>query len=416
LRAIWSQLGRVWTLRLTLDPEDLVRGGGQASTSGTGAMTVGLLARECTVELPVEVTEPHPDVEALTALVICRPWIARRLEVRRPVTVQFAELIQKILRIEVGPVDDSLAPRPGGRTPLLSFSGGADSIAVGELLPPGTPHIHLRRTKHPRVPNRLTHVRSDAIERVAQESGQRGRAVSLVRSDLEYMCHPYATLPHWFAIAIGPLLMSEELDGGAIALGGTFDTYYMDMGRRWTGKPSGAGIAPACELIGLPLLRPALGLSEIGTMSLTLKSDLADISRSCTFGTLNAPCHECVKCVRKDLMTAAIRGDRKLPASLADLKPTSPAWKQLSGDPPYYMQAQLEFALARVNLGDGLLGKLAARLNPQASATDFMTKYYRPALVDGIPDQFRDYISKQVESKLDFMNDQDVAAAEAWSR
>lgn len=416
MKAMWTVTGRTWTLRLTLHPEDPVWGGGQGNTNAPGNMTVGLLARECKIELPVEVAEPHPDVEALTALVICRPWVTRRLQLRRAVSAPFAELIQKILRIEVGPVDDRLVPRAPGRAPLLSYSGGADSIAASELLPPGTPHIHLRRIPHSRVPNRLTHVRADAIERVALETGRRGRAVSVVRSDLEYLCHPYATLPHWFAIAVGPLLMSQELDGGAIALGGTFDTYYMDMGRRWIGKPTSAGIGPACDLVGLPLLRPALGLSEIGTMMLTLRSDLADISRSCTFGTITTPCRECVKCVRKDLMTAAIQAKGKLPASLAELKETAGAWKQLAGEPPYYMQAQLEYALARLDLGDGLLGSLAKRMKLDAAETAFMTRYYRPALEDGIPEPFREYAAKQVEAKLEFMTEQDVTAAMAWSR
>lgn len=86
--------------------------------------------------------------------------------------------------------------------------------------------------------------------------------MSIVRSGLEYLCHPWATLPHWFALAIGPLLLADVFDGGvgpissyrlsAIGLGGTLDTFCIERGQRWTGLRS-AGIAPICDVVGLPL-------------------------------------------------------------------------------------------------------------------------------------------------------------------
>jgi hypothetical protein len=324
-------------------------------------------------------------------------------------------MADKLFRLDVGPVDEDLAPRTAGATPLLSFSGGADSIAVSELLPDGTPHIHLRRVPSPRVPNRVTQICSDAIELVAAEAGRRGRRVSIVRSDLEYLCHPWATLPHWFAIAVGPLLLADSLDGGAIGLGGTFDTYYMDFGRRWTG-PGGAGMAPVCDLIGLPLLRPALGLSEVATMNVTLQSDLADIARSCIFGDLKQPCYECAKCVRKELITAALQGGGKLPPSLAGLSPKAPGWVQLSGEPPYYMQAQLEFGLSRVDVRGSVLADLKERLSPQPAETDWMLRFYEPALVDGVPERWRAYVAERAKAKVGYMMDEDVATAMGWSR
>jgi hypothetical protein len=62
---MWSVEGATWTLSLAQHPEDPVFGGGQGRTTGGGKMQVGLLVRECRVELPAEITEPHPDLEAL---------------------------------------------------------------------------------------------------------------------------------------------------------------------------------------------------------------------------------------------------------------------------------------------------------------------------------------------------------------
>ena len=311
MRATWLLDGSTSTLTLALDAEDPVYGRGQ------GVRRVGMLARECRVELPNEIREPHPDLLALAALVICRPWVAHRLQMGRGVSRPFSEMVEKLFKIELGPIDAMLAPRTAGGVPLLAYSGGADSIAASELLPDGIPHVHLRRIPHPRVPNRATQVRPDVIEKLVLEAGQRGRQVHVVRTNLEYLVHPFPSLPHWFAIAVGNLILADELDGGAIALGGTFETFYMDMGRRWTGRATG-GLGPAADLVGLPLLRPALGLTEIGTMAVTLKSNLADIARSCVMGTDKEPCHECVKCVRKELTTAALADGRetaRLPAA-----------------------------------------------------------------------------------------------------
>ena len=80
------------------------------------------------------------------------------------------------------------------------------------------------------------------------------------------------------------------------------------------------------------------------------------------------------------------------------------------------MQAQLEFALARVDLQGSLLAELAKRLNPTRSETEWMLRYYRPALEDAVGVPWRAHVAEQVAARVGYMTDADVASAQAWSR
>lgn len=411
MKAEWKIDGSLWTLNLSLHPEDKVFGQGQ------GTMTVGLLTNKLAIKLPREIRKPHPDLMAFAAFVIARPWIRNRFEmVGGAFSTQVAEEIHRSFNIDVAPVRTDLDPRTNGTRPILSFSGGADSVAAAELLPDETPHVHFRRVPHARIPNRATHVRTDAIENIVVEAGRRGRRIEIVRSDLEYICHPYPTLPHWFVIAVGCLLMADELDANALALGGTFETYFMDMGRKWTGQ-AGRGLDAIPALMGIPLLRPVAGATEIGTMNLTLQSNLSDIARSCVIGTLSSPCYECTKCVRKELTTAAIRGDRKIPATISGISPDAPGVKQMAGEAPYYMQAQLEYALSRLDVAGSPFEGLYARLGqPDAAGTTWMEHYYKPAAEVTLNDGTRRIALERLESKLGFMAEDHLDAVMSWSR
>ena len=409
MRCSWDVDGRTWRLAMELHPEDPVTGPGQ------GTMQVSLLARDARVQLPLAIDEPHPDLVALATLVTVRPWALRRLVMDRGITGDFADLVERIMGIEVTPIDDSLQPREPGDTPVLGYSAGFDSAASSLLLPDGIPHIHHLRYPHPRVPDRSSW-RVDGIRHLVDQAGLRGRQTQVVVADFEHLCHPYPTLPSWFAVAVGCLLLADHNDAGAIALGGTFETFYMDMARSWTGGPPvGAGIDPLPAAVGLPIQRPVMGITEVGTMRIVLESDLADISRSCVLGTFDKACGVCSKCIRKDLLAAAIRGH--LPAHLENLSDDAPGWVAIrDAKQPIYMQAQLEYSLARLDVRGLPLEDLFNRLSPEAAETDWMERAYHPALERGMSQRFASGVESRIQAELDWMSQDDIAAAKSWVR
>lgn len=408
MKAIWTTEKSRWRLSIDMEEHDVEEGPGQAGTP------VGLSARSAIVELPQWVAEPHPDAEALAALVIVRPWVGRRLQVRRGVSSEFAARVQQMFGFEVTPVDDALAPRAPGRTPVISYSAGFDSTAVSAILPEA-PHLHHLRVDHPDRPTQPKY-QALAIARLAAAASAHGRDVRIIRADFEHLVSPYPSLPHWFGFGVGALLMSHHLDLGAIALGGTLETWYMDMGRKWTGEPAlGAGIDPLPALVGLPIMRPTVGLTEVGTMNLTIDSELHGLARSCVGGTSAAPCGLCAKCIRKDLLASVKTG--VLMGQLPNLTPGTAGWQAIADAPrPIYMQAQIEYALPRLQQTTPLLTSLRDSLAPDPSETNWMERAYRPAINPFVPAQWRAEVESRIGDLVGFVDEDDVRAMTRWDR
>ncbi len=408
VQALWNPRGRSWQLNLIRDSQDPERGPGQ------GGRPVGLKAAEATVELPHAVVEPHPDAEALAALVIVRPWIGKRLVVRRGVSPAFAALVFRTFGIELSPVDDNLMPRAPGASPVLSYSAGFDSSAASVLLPEA-PHLYHLRADHPKFPGDPAY-QSLALARMAAAAGAHRRDVRIIRADFEHLVDPYPSLPHWFGFAVGALLMSEELDAGAIALGGTLETWYMDMGRKWTGSPPiGLGIDPLPEMVGMPIMRPTAGLTEITTLRISTESELSGLARSCVRGSGASPCHVCSKCIRKDLIAATVTGQSV--GQLDHLDPQGAGWKAIIGGArPLYMQAQFEYCLARYTSPSAALDELRAELAPNPVDTEWLDKAHRPAIGNFVPLRWQHVIQQRIGSLVEWMTPKDEAAMASFDR
>lgn len=410
MRAVWVIDTNKFLLKFDLDSDDPEHGGGQ------GTMSVGFVSNEITVSLPKEIACPHYDLLAFSALVALRPWIKKTLTLNNPVSRKFSEMVFSLFGINVGPVDDNLMPRMPGLVPVVSFSGGVDSIAASEVFPKTIPYVYYKRTDHVKLLNKAPHVQVDAITDVIKQVKNAGRNVHIVESDLEHICSPYPTLPHWFAIAIGVLLMADELDAGLLIMGGTFETYFMDMGRRWVGV-RGKGLDPLAEVVGLPICRPMLGVSEIGTMKISQGSEFGHLARSCVLGTREKPCGKCAKCVRKMMISASLQGKLGEEHELISLTQGDPGIKANSGVTPYYMQAQLEYCVSRITDLPPLLLELKSRIgNPAARDTEWMLSYYRPASEISIPELWRGFVEYEISRTLPMMTDAQMASVREFIR
>lgn len=402
MRASWTIEGLRWQLVLLPDQED--------ELESPRAPHLRMLTNTASVVMPFKVAEPHPDLLALAAYSVAWPWTARRLRLDRPVSSAMAEAFAEA-GVEVSPVAGD-PRRPGGRA-VLSYSGGADSIATAELLPKDTPHVHLRRVKHPRVPNRMTHVRGDVLEGLVREAGQRGREIAVVQTDLEYVCLPFATFPVWWAISIGSILIADHYDGGAVALGTVLESLYTSNGRKWVGRGVNRSTHALYQAAGIPLLRPVAGMTEVATTKLAMESDLADLVRSCLLGT-GGPCLNCDKCLRKEMTTAALTGSRLPEKLLSNLETNPKVRAKIADEPPLYFQDMVEYALARVDVSGTILEPIKRRLAPTVDGTAWAERYYEPALEDEVPPAFRTGVGKRVSELMDFMSAEDRHIVETW--
>lgn len=114
-------------------------------------------------------------------------------------------------------------------------------------------------------------------------------------------------------------------------------------------------------------------------------------------------------------MAAAIRGH--LRAHLENLSHDAPGWVAIrDAAQPIYMQAQLEYSPARLDVSGLPFEDLRTRLSPEAAETEWMERAYLPALARGMSQRFADGVEDCIQAELDWMSRADVAAAESWVR
>lgn len=408
MRVFWTASGGEWRLRLRLDADESLTGPGQ------GGAAVQLVTNSCLVRLPLQIEEPHPDLRALAALLVVRPWVGRRLTFDRPISPAFSDMLRTEFKIDGEPVDSALPARLPGPQLALSYSSGVDSIAAAELLDASIPYLHHQRIKHPRMPNRATHIKADQIAKLVRAAGERERQVIVAESDHEYLCLPWPQFPSWPSVMVAGVFLADELGLGGLAFGTVLESVYLAGGRRYSGGRPGEWSA-ALAAVGLPLCRPVAGLTEVGTFRLALESELSDLAQSCMLGYAGRPCLGCVKCVRKELLAAAVSNKPAHPKIRARLQPADPIAKDFEGAPPLHMQNIAEYILARVPALEGtVLEALATRVDATVESTSWNERYYPRALVEQIPARWRDEISARLGKLIDPMTGHDIQTVESW--
>lgn len=404
MRVTWSAEGGTWHLAFRLDPEDEITG------LCADGQPLKLATNSFRVELPRAPRDIHPDLLALAAWTVVAPWTRRRVTFDRPISPELAASIGDGWGIEAGPGNGGT--RSGDRL-AISYSGGADSVAVAAMLP-DAPFVHFQRVSHPRVPNRWTHYRADVLASLAAETG---RELTVVRSDLEFtLAEPRPGYPEHHAVAAGALLLADELDLGGLAFG-------YELGSRWLGgdryllrhTPDNPMWAPhgawgrVFAAAGLHIVLPVGGVSEAVTMRLALGSELRGQVRWCLRG-VNGPCGTCGKCLYKELIQAAVER-RPLRTTITAGRPVARRWQR---PPPYGGQEMIEYGCARVpGIEDTVFGAAAGYLRASESSTAWLDHCYRPAIAE-IPEPWRKRVHDFMEGEVGFMTEDEARRVETW--
>lgn len=402
MRVTWTHEDRLWRLTFLLDPED--------RTTGTCAdgQRVELRTNSCQVDAGH--STPHPDLLAVAAWTMVAPWTTKRITFDRPISPELAVALGNGWGVEAGPVGGG--PRSGNQL-AISYSGGADSVAVADIFT-DAPFIHFQRVDHPRVPNRWTHYRSDVLAHLARDTG---REVTVVQSDLEFLLsYPRPGYPEHHAVAVGALLLADDLDLGGLALG-------YELGSRWLGgdrylltyTPDNPMWAPdgawgrLFQAAGLPIVLPVGGVSEAVTMRIALESDLAPQVRWCLRGA-GGPCGICGKCLYKELIQAAVER-RPLRTSLTATDQQGVKWQE---PPPYGGQEMIEYGCANVpGIEDTLFARAAGYLQATEESTRWLERCYPPA-IDEIPQRWRERVDAYMTKNVGLMTEDDARRVETW--
>ncbi|GII31745.1 DUF6395 domain-containing protein [Planotetraspora mira] len=408
MRVKWTFDEDVWRLTFLLDPEDELTG------TCTDGQRLELRTNTCQVRLPPSEgrgPDVHPDLLAVVAWTVTAPWTRRRVTFDRPISPALAAALHDGWGVEAGPVG---ADQRSGTQLAISYSGGADSMAVAAIFP-DAPFIHFRRISHPRVPNRWADYRSDVTARLARETG---RDVTIVESDLEFLLKfPWPGFTEHHAVAAGALLLADEMDLGGIAMG-------YEIGSRWLGGDryvhrftpdnpmwSASGQwGTLFEAAGLPIVLPVGGISEAMTMRIALGSELRDQVRWCLLGPHSGACGVCGKCLYKELIQAAVER-RPLNTTITATDKVGRKWQN---PPPYGGQEMIEYGIAHVpGIENTLFAKAAEYLQASKESTRWLEHCYAPA-IEEIPEQWRKQVDAFMVDNVGLMTEDEARRVETW--
>jgi len=370
------------------------------------------------VDLPFDdaLAVVHPDLLALSATLMSWPHIGSALEMPFPVSRPFASVYHERTGKRITPVSDELPPRrpPPNSVPALAYSGGVDSTAALALMPAHTVCVFLDRDQSddPRslYDKRAAHHACTGLEEL-------GRQVYRVPTNLEYLRQPKGFPVHW-AHSVPILLLADFLGFDSVAAGMVLETAYGIGHERFEDfldapdhRIWGGGLFEAC---GLPFNLVTAGLSEVATALVVDRSPYSHLAQSCMRGSVGAPCNDCWKCFRKNLLNDALAQEALDWNTLEAMFSIREARRYLRREPVEHENV-LAYAVKRCRGDHAVLDQLRHRLAGSWQTTDWMEKWY-PRSGELITPSYRDEVERTVRSLLEVMTDAEQREIESMDR
>lgn len=359
--------------------------------------------------------DPHPDLVALSVLLVAQPWTTHRLVLRgvEGVSRRLADAVAKGYRLELtGGGDVEPRDAPGGGRPGLAFSAGVDSTAAMVLMPPETPLLFLHRVGPDRADVRDD--RSVAARHAMAELRTRGHETHVVDTDLEHVRVPTGFPTHW-ATAVPAVLLADRLRLRSISWGNTLEAAYAVGGaggfQEWSRRSAVRKLIGVMAAVGLPVSPVLAGVSEVGTTRIVLGSPHAALARSCVRGGLE-PCGRCKKCFRKGLLERALSAGTWTADHLE----------------PFYREESVRRVLTRVPLDpenvygfllsgytgqDEVLSRLREQVQADRVDYSLFERHYPPYLA-GLPAPDRDPVRRALQHHLGAMSAAEEARLRSW--
>lgn len=335
MRVRFSQSGRELKVRLTPERGDRPK-----------RSTFRLSRRIGSMRMPAgwSLSETHPDLLGLAALLISQPFTGDRLTVDPLPSTHFADSVPSMS------IDASKAVRARTRAtgpPALSFSGGADSTAALLVMPPDTICLNARRDFPFRYralerPYRAARRRQtppfnpDHGSSALDWAGKR-HTVIRVCTNLELMRWPVGW-PVDLAVGLPAVLLADELSVSSINYGSTLSglnrlgEYFTPYRTRWHSRFWSSAFAAA----GVPLSLPVAGLTSAGTQMIVDRLGLRDEIQSCPRAWNGQPCRRCSKCAYRQMLEPLIAGESLSDSDIDSLLGSRAARERLSAVPMSY--------------------------------------------------------------------------------
>ena len=376
----------------------------------------GRMAKDrCFVQLPSTWLDSnvHPDLLALTVLLMVYPFAVDRVVMPRPVSPSFAETAMRWTKLDIGPVNPELLSRrlPAEGVPGLAFSGGVDSTAAMLVLPEETRLFFMDR---PLGAGYTGLYSPEAARAACQRLVAEGRRVFQLSSDLEELRMPIGFPVDW-ANAVPLILMADHEGLDAVAFGTVMESGYRTGHEVFLDFPERSFYqmwSAIFDAAGLPLALPVGGLSEVMTSSIVLRSPYRSTTQSCVRGAPGEPCLRCYKCFRKQLLQSVLEGNRLADETIDRLFASIEVQGAILHHPVKHENV-VAYILSRYSGDHPVLKLLARRVRSTSISTGWMERWYRPSACL-IPPKYREAVTAKVLDWVAPMTEEDESEVQAW--
>lgn len=360
----------------------------------------------------------HPDLIALTVLLLVAPFTKRQVELDFPVSDGFKKVVRESLVQLISP-DGAVKrrPVPSRPRPGLAFSGGVDSCAALELMPKNTVPVFLHRRRPPTAiqGNYNDSAALFTLERVKA----RGYDVQRVETSIEYIRRPIGNPVDWSNSAPA-VINADTLGLDSISFGLIAESAF------WTGGPNFSDLktrtrfsawAPIFEYCNIPMSFPTASLSEVITSKICNAASTDLKPQSCVRGEPLKPCKRCFKCFRKGLVEAALTRSFADEETLRNASRGSEVAKKLL-EVPIHHEIVLSWAVDHCRQSESetflrLRDKLSV-VSAYGTRLRFLERYYSKGL-EYTAISIRTVVEENIKRFCDPMNSEDEQWFEAWN-
>lgn len=380
-----SELGRqVVQFLFEFDDDDKIIG---KSLNAGGTSEIILGARQANFHFPIEFKEPHPDLLAIAALKIISPYIGSRFIMDKPISEKAAITIKLSYPwIKNIYFEKNITPRSlPEENPVISFSGGADSVAVATIMPKNTPLIMAARAFHPDIGPFETWTKA-AGPVGTMEAMPNDTRKYLVYTDFPYLSTngSYCIYPDTYSFTIPAIILADHLSISHIVTGDIIagltgnETIYNQ--RLFPDKARSI-----FQGIGLDIECPCNGVSEIITSKIVISAGMEHKSSSCEYGDFEKPCMVCIKCLRKSMYIWSLTGKPLTENQIEKFNNSKSIRKflQNTGRGGLSVMPSFKWAFRKTGLHfHGLIGDIQNRAYSLDIPVSWTEKYYPPAYED----------------------------------
>ncbi|OPJ56510.1 DUF6395 domain-containing protein [Alkalithermobacter paradoxus] len=356
------------------------------------------------IKLPkdLDINKVHPDILALSIILISYPFIKSKLTLPFGVSKVFHDHFEDVGRKEIFPIDYNLKPRevPLNGVPALAYSGGIDSTAALTLMPRTTVAVFLDRIQ-PEAKKNIYN--KEAAHYACKSLRKLGRSVYMIESDLEYIREPVG-FPVDIAVAVPILLLADYIGFDSVAFGTlsgaykiynpTFREYSKAFHYRLWGK--------CFEIIGIPFNQVTLGLTEICSTKIAIKSPYYDFTQSCMRGKIKNPCLGCWKCFRKILLMKILSQEDIDDMLLDKLFKSNVQYSLFKF--PIKEESTIAYICSRYKGEHFLMSLLNKATQGDTLSLDWAEKWYSHS-IEILPEKYRNFVRTQIVKYVDVMTE-----------